>query len=79
MLTPSGQVSMGTWIIKEDIDWLGDVFRRYLPEIADGKQITGYGKENLKGYELILSNSGFENIRFEIETTTFLSPNPEMW
>ena len=79
VLTPGGQVGIGTWIIQEDIDWLGDVFRRYLTEKTNGKRIKAYGKENPKGYEIILSNSGFGNICVEIEKTTFLSPDKETW
>jgi len=41
--------------------------------------MLSYGKENPKGYETILQNSGFHNIRVHVETTTFVSPDEATW
>ena len=81
VLKPSGQVGIGFWIEQCDIDWVAEAFMRYLPKCEEtiGKRIICYGKENHKGYETILRNSGFRNIRVYVETTTFASPNPSTW
>ena len=81
VLKPGGQVGIGFWIEQCDIDWIAEAFKRYLPkyEEATGKRITSYGKENPKGYEAILRNSGFHNISIQAETTTFVSPDTTTW
>ncbi len=81
VLKPGGQVGIGFWIEQFDIEWIAEAFRRYLPkcEEATHKRITSYGKENPKGYEAILRNSGFHNIGIHVETTTFVSPNTATW
>ena len=79
VLKPGGQVGIGFWIEQDDIEWIAEAIRRYLPEEAIGKQISSYGKENPKGYEAILRNSSFHDICIHVETTTFVSPNTATW
>lgn len=81
VLKPGGQVGIGSWIEQCDIDWITEAFKRYLPECeeATGKRMLSYAKENVKGYEAILRNSGFRNIHIHVETTTFVSPDPATW
>jgi len=81
VLKPGGQVGIGFWVEQLDIDWIAEAFKRYLPECeeANANQITSYGKENPKGYEAILRNSGFHSIRIHVETTTFVSPDTATW
>jgi ubiquinone/menaquinone biosynthesis C-methylase UbiE len=81
VLKPGGQVGIGFWIEQCDIEWIAEAFKRYLPKLeeATGKRIISYGKENPKGYEAILRNSGFHNISIHVETMTFVSPNAATW
>jgi ubiquinone/menaquinone biosynthesis C-methylase UbiE len=81
VLKPGGQVGIGFWIEQRDIDWMAEVFKRYLPkdEEATGEQMLSYGKENPQGYETILHTGGFHNVRIHVETTTFVSPDTSTW
>jgi ubiquinone/menaquinone biosynthesis C-methylase UbiE len=81
VLKPGGQVGIGFWIEQCDIDWIADAFKRYLPECVETtkNRMLSYGKENPKGYEIILQNSGFDNINLHVETTTFASPDEATW
>jgi ubiquinone/menaquinone biosynthesis C-methylase UbiE len=81
VLKPGGQVGIGSWIEQCDIDWIAQAFERYLPrcEEATEKGISSYARENPNGYETILRNSGFADIRIHVETTTFVSPDPATW
>jgi ubiquinone/menaquinone biosynthesis C-methylase UbiE len=81
VLKPGSQVGIGFWIEQCDIDWIADAFKRYLPECGETteKRMLSYGKENPKGYETILQNSGFDNVNVRVETTTFVSPDDATW
>lgn len=81
VLKPGGQVGLGAWVEQTDIDWLVAAFRSYLPERVKslGERIVSYGKENPEGYELILRQAGFEDIRLHVETTAFVLPDAEAW
>lgn len=81
VLKTGGQVGLGFWVEQCDIDWIIEAFGRYLPECkaAAGKEIICYSKENPEGYQTILRNCGFQNIRFHVETTSFVSPNTATW
>jgi ubiquinone/menaquinone biosynthesis C-methylase UbiE len=77
VLGPGGQVGIGSWVEQRDINWIIEAFRKYLPECRE--TIICYGKENPEGYKVILQNSGFINIRVNVETTNFVSPDAETW
>lgn len=77
VLRPGGQVGIGSWVEQRDIDWIIEAFKKYLPEYT--KNVSCYGKETPEGYEIILQNSGFRNIRVYVETTNFVSPDAEIW
>jgi ubiquinone/menaquinone biosynthesis C-methylase UbiE len=77
VLGPGGQVGIGSWVEQRDIDWIIEAFRKYLPEYRN--TFSCYGKENPDGYKVILQNSGFKNIRVNVETTNFISPDAETW
>jgi SAM-dependent methyltransferase len=81
VLKPGGQVGIGFWVEQCDIDWIADAFKRYLPECGENteERMLSYGIENPKGYEIIFKNSGFDNIRVHVETTTFISPDEATW
>jgi ubiquinone/menaquinone biosynthesis C-methylase UbiE len=81
VLKPRGQVGIGSWVKQCDIDWIVGEIKRYLPEYGetDENKMLSYGKENPRGYEIILQNSGFENIHVHVETTTFVSPDEKTW
>jgi ubiquinone/menaquinone biosynthesis C-methylase UbiE len=81
VLKPGGQVGIGFWIEQDDINWISEEFKKYLPESAEiiGEKITAYGRENPVGYETILRSGGFYNIFVQVETDTFVSSNKEDW
>jgi ubiquinone/menaquinone biosynthesis C-methylase UbiE len=81
VLKPGGQVGIGSWVEQNDIDWIAEAFKEYLPEHeqASGKSISSYAKENPEGYKVILQNGGFENINVYVETTSLVSPDAETW
>jgi ubiquinone/menaquinone biosynthesis C-methylase UbiE len=81
VLKPGGQVGIGYWIEQFDIEWMAEVFGRYLPKSmkAIGGQITPYGRENPEGYQAILRKGGFHKIRMHVETATFVSPDTATW
>jgi ubiquinone/menaquinone biosynthesis C-methylase UbiE len=81
VLRKGGQLGIGSWIEQCDIDWFTEEFKRYLPECegTSGKSDPGYGRENPEGYKAILQNGGFKDIRVDVETTDFVSPDAETW
>jgi SAM-dependent methyltransferase len=81
VLKPGGQVGIGFWIEQCDIDWLVCGFKKYLPAfVKPGEErMLSYGIENPRGYEIILQNSGFDNIQVHVERTTFISPDEKTW
>jgi len=83
VLRAGGQVGISSWAKQEDLDWLGEQFRRYLPAyVADqmmGSAITVYSKENAKGLERVLREGGFQDIEIAIETAEFVSTDEEEW
>ena len=85
VLKSGGQVGIGSWERQEDLEWLGEHFRRYFPEyVADLERETGsvmmvYGKENAKGLESILRKGGCQDIEIITETAEFVSTDEEEW
>ena len=77
VLKPGGQVGIGAWVEQSDIDWIIDACKKYLPE--HDKNIVCYVKENPEGQKMILQNSGFEDIRVQVETASFLLSDAEVW
>jgi SAM-dependent methyltransferase len=80
-LKPGGQLGIGYWVRQDDIDWMINAFKRHLPEPGDETwdNLPVYSKENPEGYELILSDSGFQDVHFHVETTPFVLPDAESW
>jgi SAM-dependent methyltransferase len=81
VLKTGGQLCIGFWIRQDDIDWLAEAFKKYLPEKKNvpWEEISSYGKENPEGYEIILQNVGFQDIHIHVETTSFVLPDVESW
>lgn len=81
VLKSGGQIGICLWIKQDDIDWMADAFKRHLPEIGNQtwENISSYGKENPEGYEIILQNSGFQDIHIHVESTPFVLPDAESW
>jgi ubiquinone/menaquinone biosynthesis C-methylase UbiE len=77
VLKPGGQVGIGSWVEQSDIDWIGEAFKKYLPESIHS--ISCYSRENPEGLKEILKSGGFKDIRVYVETTAFVSPDPEVW
>ena len=85
VLTAGARVGISAWARQEDLDWLGEQFRRYLSAyVADqekemGSVMTAYSKENAKGLERVLGEGGFQDIEIATETAEFVSTDEEEW
>jgi SAM-dependent methyltransferase len=79
VLKPGGQLGIGFWIKQDDIDWMAEAFKRHLPGIANWDHLLAYGKEKPEGYEIILGDSGFQDIHTHVERTPFVLPDAESW
>jgi ubiquinone/menaquinone biosynthesis C-methylase UbiE len=81
IMKPGGQVGIGFWVDQNDINWIAESFKKYLPACRKviGDRMTAYGRENPMGYESILRSGGFDNIRVQVETGTFVSSSLENW
>jgi ubiquinone/menaquinone biosynthesis C-methylase UbiE len=77
VLRPGGQVGIGSWVEQSDLDWIGAAFKSYLPEVK--QNIPCYAQENPVGYEVILQQGGFKNVRVFIEKADFVSPDAGTW
>jgi len=83
VLKPGGRVGISSWSKQEDLDWLGEQFRSYLPDyVADHEEediVTVYSRENAMGLERILLAGGFQEIEIIAETAAFISTDEEEW
>jgi ubiquinone/menaquinone biosynthesis C-methylase UbiE len=85
VLRDGGRVGISSWERQEDLDWLGEQFRKYFPAyVADqekemGSVIRVYSKENAKGLERILRKGSFQDIDIITETAEFVSADEEEW
>ncbi len=83
VLKTGGRVGISSWSKQEDLDWLGEQFRRYLPAfVADQERediVTVYSRENATGLERILRAGGFQEIEITAETAAFVSTDEEEW
>lgn len=83
VLRVGGRVGISSWAMQEDLDWLGEQFRRYLPAyVADqkmGRALSVYSKENAKGLERVLREGNFQDIELATETAEFVSKDEEEW
>jgi ubiquinone/menaquinone biosynthesis C-methylase UbiE len=85
VLRDGGCVGISSWERQEDLEWLGEHFRRYFPVyVADQEKETGsvmtvYSKENAKGLESILREGSFQDIEITTETAEFVSTDEEEW
>jgi len=77
VLKPGGRVGIGSWVEQSDLDWIGAAFKRYLPEFK--QNIPCYAQENPGGYEVILQQGGFKNVRMFLEKADFVSPDAGTW
>ena len=85
VLRDGGQVGISSWERQEDLEWLGEHFRRCFPAyVADQERETGsammiYSKENSTGLECILRERGYQDVKIVIETAEFVSTDEEEW
>lgn len=85
VLRSGGQVLISTWAFQEEIEWLVEIFRKYLkrfaPDFANQypEDHFPYSKETPEGFELIYKSAGFTDIEISTEQVNFVSPNEDTW
>jgi ubiquinone/menaquinone biosynthesis C-methylase UbiE len=84
LLRSAGRVGISSWLARSDIDWFGDQFLASFPgyvsewERREGRPLRVY-RENPEGYEILLRQAGFEEVRALTETEEFVSSDEEEW
>ena len=74
LLKPGGKFGMSTWLLQEDLDWMYDFLQSHS---IDCKR--NYSIENGEGWQIILSNAGFDNIRISERTAIFEYHSIDFW
>ena len=65
---------MSTWLWQEDLDWMYDFLTSH-----SIKSKRNYHIENEKGWRIILSNSGFQDIRVLTKSVTYTYDSVDFW
>ncbi|MFX1536896.1 MAG: class I SAM-dependent methyltransferase [Promethearchaeota archaeon] len=85
VLKKGGKAGFSTWELQEDIQVLGELARKYLTEEAseNPKKMesipTGYSKETTEGFEKLMADAGFQNIKIVTEKFDMVYRNEEEW
>ena len=74
LLKPDGKFGMSTWLCQEDLDWMYDFLTSH-----SIKSKRNYHIENEKGWRIILSNSGFQDIRVLTKSVTYTYDSVDFW
>lgn len=84
VLKDGGQFAVCSWEKQEDVSWMEDAINRHYPAILDDQEYLerrpiGMAYEKAEGYEIILRNAGFSDIKIIKEEATFISTDEEEW
>jgi ubiquinone/menaquinone biosynthesis C-methylase UbiE len=84
VLRAGGRFVCCSWLKQEDVSWMEAAILRHHPATMEdpeykARRPIGMAYENQAGYEVILRNAGFKEIRFNIEKMTFVSTDEEEW
>lgn len=85
VLRSGGQVLISSWAFQEDIEWLVDIFRKYLMRFAPDfvnlytEDHLPYSKETPDGFEIIFRSAGLTAIQISTEHVNFASPDEDTW
>ena len=74
ILKPGGKFGMSTWLLQEDLDWMNDFLTSQSIESK-----TNYHIENEKGWNIILSKSGFQDIRVLTKSVSYTYNSVDFW
>jgi ubiquinone/menaquinone biosynthesis C-methylase UbiE len=73
-LKPKGTFGMSTWLLQEDLDWM---YAFLSGQAIESKR--NYSAENEQGWQKILLQAGFQNIRGYTRQASFTYENLEFW
>ncbi len=74
LLKPEGKFGMSTWLLQEDLDWMYDFLTSHKIESK-----RNYHIENEKAWKIILSKSGFQDIRVLTKSITYPYISVDFW
>jgi ubiquinone/menaquinone biosynthesis C-methylase UbiE len=84
VLKDGGRFVNCSWEEQEDVRWMEDAILRYHPAILEDQEYLderpiGMAYEKAEGYEIILQQAGFRDIRILKEEAEFISTDEEEW
>lgn len=84
VLKDGGMFVVCSWEEQEDVSWMEDAIIRHFPTILDDQEYLqrrpiGMAYEKTEGYEVILRNAGFHEIRINKEQAAFVSTDEGEW
>ncbi len=74
LLKPGGKFGMSTWLLQEDLDWMYEFLTSH-----SIKSRRNYHVENEKGWRVILSQAGFQNIRVHTRSVSYAYDSIDFW
>ncbi|MFX1251672.1 MAG: class I SAM-dependent methyltransferase [Promethearchaeota archaeon] len=86
VLKKGGKVGISTWLLQEDLEWLGTLIKQYLLQergtknLAQSESIpTSYSKESVEGFRKIMLDAGFQDVEVFVEEFKILYQDEEEW
>ncbi|MFW9993068.1 MAG: class I SAM-dependent methyltransferase [Candidatus Odinarchaeota archaeon] len=86
ILKKGGKIGFTTWLLQEDLEWLGTLIEEYLMQnlgIKNHAEIvnvpTSYSKESVEGFRKIMLDAGFQNVDVFVEEFKIRYQDEEEW
>ena len=84
VLKAGGLFVVCSWEKQEGVSWMEDAVNRHYPAILEDQEYLeqrpiGMAYEKADGYEMILRDAGFSNIKTIKEKAAFISTDEEEW
>ncbi|MFX0066588.1 MAG: class I SAM-dependent methyltransferase [Candidatus Hermodarchaeota archaeon] len=86
VLKKGGKVGISTWLLQEDLEWLGILIKQYLLQEGGTKNLaeiesipTSYSKESVEGFRKIMLDAGFQNVEVFVEEFKIVYQDEEEW
>jgi SAM-dependent methyltransferase len=74
LLKPGGKFGMSTWLMQEDLDWMYGFLKAHSIECR-----RNYHIENEDGWQIILTEAGFSDIRVLRKSATYTYRSVDYW